>query len=815
MITQSLAGGHWTVASTEHGPHEAMVPGCVHDALMHAGAIPDPDSPGGEAAQAFIGRTDWRWCTRFEVDAEHLEQERIELVLDSVDTIGSLWLNGSPIGKVASQFVPARFDLRGVLFAGVNYLVVVLKGTLAEAERAEAEFGSRPINADGAWGPFSQLRKSACNFGWDWGPCCPTCGFAGDVRIESWSGSRIAAIRPQVLSATSELVRMRVLVDVDGPASCSAITVRTDDGRTLVTGKGAATSEALEITDPPLWWPRGLGSQELVTIEVELDDGTRESCRTGLRTTELESGADGRFAVRVNGEPVFCRGANWIPSKLFPHGQTSADIDPLLEQACAANMNMLRVWGGGLYEPSWFYERCDELGLMVWQDFMFACATYPEHDAMVDLVRAEARAQVARLARHPSIVLWCGGNEDVLAWFSWGWREQMEPEQRWGARYWTELLPSICAELDPSRPYWAESPWSGSLERHPNDPETGDRHTWDLKLEGYRDLVPRFASEFGHQGPPTLRSIEEAFGVPGEALTPETLVERQRAWGGDEVQYAPYLESWFGITPDAPVSFGSWHWAAQLLQARAMSIACTWLRANGPRCEGALIWQLNDVWTGHSWSLLDVKHRPKPVFHAVQSAFDPVLLAIEPLGEGLSLVLVNASQEAVDGEVVVRRVDFDGTEIAAQTFGLSVDPRRGLRAIELPKELVDADCPSRQLIVASFGDRTAHWFFAKDRLLEYPEARCKVTMHRVSPTTARVEVEAASLMRDLCLSADRLGVRASAEKGLLTLLPGESTSILVSNLDSSEELPLDGPHESNRSFIRTANELVHPPVEPG
>lgn len=801
MNTQVLSGTDWTVEADAHGPFAATVPGSVHDALLEAGEIPSPDSVGGEEAQAFIGRTDWTWKTSFLVPQESLEEEQVVLVLESVDTVGVVYVNDVVVGSVASQFIPYRFDVRAVLRPGTNDLRVELRGTLAEAERLEREHGERPVNADGEWGPFSQLRKSACNFGWDWGPCCPTCGFAGEVRLESFSGARISGIRPQVRSLTPDVAQLRVAVDIDGEPTDARITVKGEDGTVLAKSEGKGHHD-IEIMNPPIWWPRGLGAQSMISLEVELLNGARATCRTGLRHAEVDARSDDGFVVRINGEPVFCRGANWIPSRLFPHGQTIEDVEPLLQAACEANMNMIRVWGGGIYEPTWFYERCDELGLMVWQDFMFACATYPEHEDMIDLVEQEARAQVTRLARHPSIVLWCGGNEDVLAWYSWGWREKIDETTAWGLRYWTQVLPEICAELDCSRSYWVESPWSGDLDVHPNDPDRGDRHTWDLKIEGYRELVPRFVSEFGHQAPPTLRSIEEALAVPAGELTSQDLAARQRAWGGDKVQYAPYLEDWFTFVDGQAGDFKEWHWACQLLQARAISIACTWLRVNRPRCEGALIWQLNDVWTGHSWSLLDVNHRPKPVYYAVQSAFDPVLLAIEPVGDALSLVLVNDSMEECIGDVLVRRMDFEGKEIASEVFKCVTEPRRGRCEVKLPSALVASEDPSGELIVASLGERRAYWFFGKDQWLSYPKAQIGVSVQRLDPSTARVNLNARSLVRDLFLPADQFGPNARVDKGLLTLLPGETASFLVTGVDVSDELGL---HELG---IRTANDLI-------
>ena len=802
MKTQVLSGHGWTVEAEGVGPVTATVPGCVHDALSAAALIPDPDSPGGEQQQRFIGRTDWTWRTSFEVSADVLAEETVMLVFDSVDTVGVVRLNGVMIGEVSSQFIPYRFAIKDVVHEGRNDLEVVLVGTLSEAERMEGKFGPRPVNADGAWGPFSQLRKSACNFGWDWGPCCPTCGFAGDVRIEASSGPRIMAIRPHVVALTENSAELHVDVDVDGSDVERRVVVRSEEGDELATASGFGRLK-MAIANPPIWWPRGMGEQALVTVEVELDSGDQASVRTGLRTVEIDRGTDGGFTICVNGVSTFCRGANWIPSKLFPHNQVAADVVPLLEAACDANMNMIRVWGGGIYEPSWFYEQCDELGLMVWQDFMFACATYPEHDLMQSLVADEARSQIARLASHPSIVLWCGGNEDVLAWYSWGWREQMSKDTEWGRFYWEELLPQICRELDPSRPYWTESPWSGSLDVHPNDPDVGDRHTWDLKIEGYRELVPRFVSEFGHQAPPTQRTIEEMLGCSVDGLSPSLLTDRQRAWGGDEVQYAPYLKEWFGFTA-SELTFDHWLWATQLLQARAIGIGCGWLRANSPRCAGALIWQLNDVWTGHSWSLLDVRHRPKPVFYAVQQAFAPQFISIEPVGGALSVVVSADQQRETGAPIQVQRVSFDGTVHAA--WSCDGEPRNSPHPIvtPIPDELSVPSDASNEVLVASMGELKAFWFFEKDDSLRYPAVDVSVDIQQEG-TTAILAIRAQSFVRDLCIQADSLGPSVRASSGMITLLPDDECIIhltgVPADLDVQKELG------ATTHLIRTANEL--------
>ena len=797
MSSIPLAGSNWTVESLDHSSIPAVVPGCVHDALLCAGLIPHPDAVGGESAQAFVGHSDWVWKTGFDVEAHLLECERIELCLDSVDTTGTVELNGEVVGQLNSQFTPHRFEVGRHLLTEGNELVVRLRGTLDEANRLETVHGARPVNADGAWGPFSQLRKSACNFGWDWGPCFPTCGFSGDVRIECFGGTRIACIRTHCHHADSQRAELSIDVDLDGdPVDCR-IQVIDDSGRDLASLEGSQQARVV-IERPPLWWPRDLGEPRLVTVRAELANGASAEVRTGLRTSRLVHDDDGRFVLEVNGEPVFCRGANWIPSRLFPHGQTLEDVDPLLSAACEANMNMIRVWGGGIYEPDWFYERCDQLGLMIWQDFMFACATYPEHDAYKTLVEEEARAQVCRLAHHPSIMLWCGGNEDLLAWSSWGWKEQATAGLAIGIDYWTRLLPEVCSELDPTRPYWVESPFSGSIERHPNDPDTGDRHVWDLKFDDLRTQVPRFASEFGHQGPPCASTIEEALDRSIETLRPADLAERQRAWGGDSVQYEPFLEEWFGLRSEA-LSLSDWLWACQLLQARAMGLACSWFRANQPRCEGALIWQLNDVWTGHSWSLLDVAHRRKPVFHAVREAFAPLGLFLEPIGGVPSLVMVNGTSREHAGTVQLDRVRFDGTPLASIQHDVRLPARRGRIQLELPEEMLRPDDPTVELVVARFADRSVHHFFQKDRDLQLLEPQYELQVEGQGRHQTLLHLTARTLLRDACIQLDGIPSVADESFGLFTLLPGERRSIALSG-QWLGDVQVD---------IRSANELLH------
>jgi len=837
-------------------PIEAQVPGVVHHDLIREGIVPHPDHGDGEAAQRWVGRSDWRYARLLRVDdlpgasesgadapdgddGGHDEHDVIELVFDSIDTVATVRLGDRLLGEVENQFHPHRFritrgELRGERHDGVQdevrvgaELAVELVGPLDELDRRVARYGDRPVNADGAWGVYSYLRKAACNFGWDWGPMCPTAGLPGAVHVECWRTARIDAVRPLITTCNDRLAIVEVHVDLvrdvrddrddrggDGPGLEVAATIEAPDGRRFegaihVAPGGTTGVVRFEIAEPDRWWPRGRGDQPLHDLTIEIRDGDavldRATRRIGLRIVALDTGRDpegSRFRIVVNGEAIFCKGANWIPDGLFPGTAPDADVRRRIEQAVEAGFDMLRVWGGGTYESDAFHDACDELGVMVWQDFMFACATYPEEDPYPALIEREARHQVARLASHPSLVLWCGGNENVLAWRNWGWKERMDPAQTWGRRYFTELLPAIAAELDPSRPFVPDSPWSGSVDADPNDPDHGDRHTWDLKVEEVRELVPRFVSEFGHQAPPDRRTIEEAIGA--EALSsesPEALeafAGRQRGWGGDQAQYDRRLEEWFSPATDLDGRL----WRMQLLQARATTFAYEWLRLNQPRCGGALIWQLNDAWTGHSWSLIDVAGRPKPSWWAARHACSRRLRAFSVGESGIEIGGVNDDRADWSLEGRVRRIDVEGRDLAAAPLAVRV-PAGGTATVPVGPEIAIPEDPSRELLVAEFGEHRAFWFYGKDAWLSMPEPgfdlACTPTGH---DDAVEVVLTARTLLRDLHLDVHRLHGDASIDRNLVTLLAGDELRTTIRGAGVIDADALRGP-----GIIRVANDL--------
>lgn len=782
----------WTV----QGPGEAVVapvPGCVHQALMQAGRIADPNGPGGEAAQEWVGLADWtyRGCVRVPPEAAHTE--RVDLVFESIDCAGEVFAGDRALGSVANQHHPHEFDVAALvrqLPGGALPIEVRLRSPVKEVRRLESELGARPVNGD--WTPYVFLRKAACNFGWDWGPKVATCGL-GRVWLRCWSLARITAVRPLVRECTQSSATVEVCVDVElaesarGQSVDLQATLRAPSGRTFTASArvlhsgGATTALRFSIDSPERWWPRGQGEQALHGLHIELlvDRIAIDQRRTriGLRSVRLDTAPDARgaaFALVVNDRRNFCQGANWVPAGLFAGYASDELVRAQLDSAAECGLNALRVWGGGVYESESFYNRCDELGLLVWHDFMFACATYPEDDPFPQRVEAEARHQIARLATHPSVALWCGGNENIWAWKSWGFGERLKPGQSWGKRYWLELLPRLVAELDPSRPYWPDSPWSGALEVFPNDADRGDCHAWDRSVEAERDPPPRFISEFGRQGYPNYRTLQEA--LPDAAQLQADSVEmrnRQKGTGGDDRLMNPALVAAFAPASD----FADRVFHTQLLQAWTARRTILWARANPQSCAGALVWQWNDAWAGHGFGALDSAQRPKPMWFAMQQACASRALAICRFGQSVRLMAMNDCADEWLGTVTLMRVAFNGKVRQRVHLPLHIAGRATATIADVGEVMSRSESSDDELLVADCGATRAHRLPLAPRELKIDAPRARVELLGTSPRRSRWRVHAQSVLIDAWLEPQ--GEWSGMDTNLLTLLEGETADIEI------------------------------------
>jgi beta-mannosidase len=756
----------------------AQVPGCSHLDLMAAGVIAHPYLDRNEADLTWAHHVDWRYATTFQA-APVRPGERVDLVFDGIDTVSTVELNGTVLGQTANMHRRYRFDIRETLRGRANDLVVTLESALRYAERTEAQLGWRQRAYPH---PYNAIRKMACSFGWDWGPDLQTAGIWKPVRLERWDTARLAQVRPLVTVRPDGTGQVDVHVDLDRARDCAYTVVAAIDGRevrTPVTGD-AATLTVL-IPGPRLWWPAGYGEQPLYDLTVTLladrepVDATRH--RVGFRTITVDTDPDEvgtPFTFVVNGKRVFAKGANWIPDDHLRATVSRERIERRIGQAVDANMNMLRVWGGGIYEADDFYDVCDERGVLVWQDFPFSCAFYAEEEPLRGEVEAEARENITRLVAHPSLALWNGNNENLVAHTDWGWRDGLDG-RTWGLGYYTELLPRILAELDPARPYAPGSPYSpGDLP--PNDADHGTRHEWDvwnaMDYAHYRAHIPRFCAEFGFQAPPTWTTLTRW--IRDQPLTPTSpgFLHHQKAHDGNGKLHrglAPHLPP--------PAHFEDWHWATQLNQARAVAYGIEHFRSWWPRTAGALVWQLNDCWPVTSWSVIDSDERPKPLYYAVKHAFAPRLLTVQPRPERPTLIAVNDHDEPWTAQVIATRQTFTGKTLATAELTLAVPPR-SIAHLHLPDDLLTPADPSGEVLVATTGDARTHYLFDEDRNLAYDPAPLTATVEPVAGGY-RIRVRATSYARDVAVLADKVTAEATVDDMLVSLVAGESYDFLV------------------------------------
>ncbi len=825
-LTRRPLGGRWTVEpSTAAVPAEvpwplvAEVPGCIHADLLRHGVIADPFLDTNELDVQWVGETDWTYRCAFDASPREVERDRIELVFHGLDTLTSVDLNGQHLADTENMHRTYRFDVRHLIQPGVNELTIVFRSSIVEAQRRRDELGYWPSASFDE--PYAHLREMAASWGWDWAPKLNTSGVWRAVDLECWTNARLADVRPEITVDEQEHGTVTAHIAIDAPTQSPMIAVLS---LTCPTGETKSVSETLSgatrcaavSMDAGLvdrWWPNGHGCQPVyeLTVTLQTHDGETTDTWTrsvGFRSIELDEPPDGighGFTFVVNDAPIFVRGVNWIPDDPLVSRVGRDRYRSRLADAADLGVNMIRIWGGGIYESDDFYDACDEFGIMVWQDFLFACAAYPE-DELRDEVVNEATDNVVRLRTHPSLAIWNGNNENMWGHVDWGWPDVLDGKP-WGETFYLDTLPHLVARLDPGRAYSPGSPSSGRADAHPNSDDHGTVHDWevwnDTDYTCYRDRSPRFASEFGWQAPPTRQTIDEYLSDDPITSTSPGMLHHQKAVDGN-------LKLERGLAPffDVPDDFDSWHWAMQLNQARAIRTGVEHYRSLHGHCMGTIWWQFNDCWPVTSWAVLDSAGRRKPGWYALRDSYAPRLLTIQPRGDRLVLVAINDTAEPWAGEVDVERLGFDGTVHAVHHDTIDIAPNSAM-TVEVPAGLARPGDPHAELINATCPEAApAFWFFANDRNLALPspelamELTDPVTGHgHETPTTTTVTCMARNLVRDLSILPDRLAPHATIDRQLVTLLPGQSTTFVV-DVRLSAETQLVAP------IVQTANGLV-------
>jgi beta-mannosidase len=729
--------------------YPASVPGCVHTDLLNQKLIEDPFYRDNEQKLQWIGKTDWEYQTNFNVTSELFARTNIELIFEGLDTYADVFLNEAPLISTDNMFRTWHVNARPLVKLGVNLLRIRFRSPINEVLPLMSKMDYElPAGNDQGEKTSPHTRKAPYQYGWDWGPRFVTSGVWRPVFLEAWDAARLNDLQILPGKITRETASLTAVVEVqstmEGPAKLVLVsptdkTVMVTRDVTLAQGRNRLTLDFV-IAHPALWWPNGLGAHPLYTFKARLliqsalvDQTTK---RTGLRALELrqqpdESGKS--FSFVINGVPVFAKGGNWIPADSFPSRISKDKYRRLLEAVADTNMNMLRVWGGGIYESDDFYDLCDEMGILVWQDFMFGCSLYPGDQAFCENVRQEASDNVKRLRNHPSIVIWVGNNEIESGWFHWGWREKL-PAKLWDdyRRVFYGVLPEVCKSLDPSRAYWPSSP-SSNLEDDPESQKMGDLHYWQVwhasaPFSDYEKQFPRFMSEYGFQSFPQIETVNTYTATGDRDIKSPVMMAHQRHPRGNQLIREYMLREY----PE-PKDFESFLYVSQVLQAEGIKIGAEHLRRIMPHNMGSLFWQIDDCWPVASWSSIDYTGRWKALQYYARRFYNDVLVSPHEENGSLNLYLVSDRLQSTPGQLQVSLLDFEGRTLWQQATNVSVMPLTSKSYLSIPidKLLAGRDARSvflyTELTVADKSvSRNEHFFQAYKNLL-LPPAQIRTT----------------------------------------------------------------------------------------
>lgn len=794
---RSLSSENWQFKNSKDQKWlPAKVPGTVHLDLLDNKIIPDPFKDENEKKVQWIENEDWDYQAAFTVSSQELKNDNIDLVFNGLDTFSEIYLNGQLLKKTDNMFRKWTISVKPYLKSGNNTLQIKFKSAVNTGKEL-----AKKVPFTMPESPRSFVRKAQYQFGWDWGPRLVTAGIWKDIQLEFWNNAKIITVKDiqKRVSDTSNDLRFDIEIYAQNAGDYTLDLNTTHQKISLKKGNNTI-SVPYETSGMKLWQPNGRGEAHLCDFEVKLSKDQKnidaKNIRIGLRTVELVQEKDEKgksFYFKVNGQPLYIKGTNWIPGDSFSPRMTKEKYQKLIKDTKDANMNMIRIWGGGIYEDDEFYKACDENGILVWQDFMFAGSFYPADEAFLNNVKEEVKDQVNRLQNHPSIALWCGNNEIDEAIVNWGYQKQFNYSKNDSLQVWKdykklfhEVIPNALAEnlKSDKNIYWPSSPSIGW--GHKESLTEGDSHYWGVwwgeqPFEIYNEKVGRFMSEYGFQGTPSLETTKSMFsGIPDLNLQNPTIKAHEKHTRGWDI-INEYLKRDYKI----PTDFVQYNYVSQLLQARGMQIAIEAHRRAKPYNMGTLYWQLNDCWPVVSWSSIDYLGNWKAFHYQAKRSFEPVLVSIAETDKSYDIYLISDLVKEFNAYIKFELIDFKGKILwkSNQSDNIKADVSKKIRSIS-KSELGQFDLSKAVLKISSEKDTTFEklFFFNKPKDLKLLKPEIKI--RKISPT--EIEISTDMLTKDIYLIGD-----THFSDNFFDLLPGTSKRITLSKpLENIEVMSL-------------------------
>ncbi|MBN1599333.1 MAG: glycoside hydrolase family 2 protein [Bacteroidales bacterium] len=797
----------------------AEVPGTVHTDLLRQDIITSPYYRDNEKELQWIDKENWIYSCRFNINGNQLESQKIFLLFKGIDTYADVFLNDSMILQTNNMFRSWKVDIKHILTKGENTLRVKIYSPIKIGLDKLDEYGIAlpAVNDQSQIGGIGEkrvsvfTRKAPYHYGWDWGPRFVTMGIWRPVELQFIDAAEITNIFLRQRKVNKEVAEINAEISAtafkDGDYKIEILEYGSDK---VIAAKNIKLEEDntenielnFKIEDPKLWWPNGYGEPYIYSFKTCLykDDKLldKEITKTGIRTIEVIREKDSvgtSFYFSVNGVPVFAKGANYIPNDCFVTRVGEDKYKTIISSAAEANMNMLRVWGGGIYENDIFYELCDELGILVWQDFMFACSMYPGNPEFLDNVKEEAIENVVRLRNHPCIALWCGNNENDAAWCresencGWGWKQRYDEEQRrivWDAydTLFHKILPDIVQKYDADKFYWPSSPLESEGKSSGYESKSGDVHYWGVwhggePFERFGEVIPRFMSEYGFQSFPEMNTIRRFTEPEDHGIYSDVMLAHQRSPIGNQ-KIKEYMEKYFQV----PDKFEDLIYMSQLLQAYGIESGIKYHRLNKPYCMGSLYWQLNDTWPGPSWAGIDYYGNWKALHYAARDAFGKTTVTTLQQDDQIGCYILNDDKNLSDAELIITVLDFEGYVYHNEKSVVHFDFEKSTKVFDANIIQLLGKLPLNKALLKVELKVGRETIFTGLHYFVYP---CELDLKKCN---IRYELEEKSDVQYLIvLSADKLAknvmisipnVQITLSDNYFDLLPGERKEVILS-----------------------------------